>query len=259
MVTATIAGLTQAAVRALLAQKLGLEAAGLFQASYAISTLNISLVLSALTAEYYPRLSAAADDREQVTALLNDQLHVGLILAGPVLLAISATAPSLLQLLYTAEFTEAAPLLRLQIAADVLRIQGWALGYVLLVRRRAFGFVLAELCFTAVFLPLTWLAAPRFGVAAAGAAYFVGYSVTLMVLIVSARQAGVWLKARILLTCAVYVTCLLAISAVSIAGERYDMAIGLISFVLVATWSYRELERIGMSFPTLVRSLAGKN
>lgn len=249
MITSTIGSITQAAVRAILAQRLGLEAAGFFQASFAISSLNLTLLLGAMVPEYYPRLSAIADDPKAMSKLANEQVEVALLLAAPTLIAISVAAPFLLSILYSSEFIEATLLLRFQVAADALRIAGWALGYVLLARKFAVAYLLVEIAFGLVFVPITWVAATEFGVAAAGGAYLIGYIVSLAAAIAFCAKAGVTLRANIVVRLVGLASILVAIAALSLWNGLAAMIGGTAAFLIVAAISLRAIRRIGLPLP----------
>jgi PST family polysaccharide transporter len=265
MITTGIGSLTQASVRSILAQRLGLDAAGFFQASYAISSLNLGIVLGAMVPEYYPRLCAAATRPREVESLLNHQLHVGLVLAAPALIAISVGAPILLTILYTGEFTQAALLLRFQVAADALRVAGWAFGFVLLARNARFAYILLEAVLAAVFLPLVWLLAPRYGIAATGAAYLLGYLCSWAAAIgITAVAHDIRLSWRNFLAIAGLMLLLLALAGISIFSEALALAFGVLAFAAVGFYCLREIVRIGFPMAPapimdfITRKLGGK-
>ena len=54
MLTTTLASLTLVLVRTIVIRKGGLAEAGLYQAAYSISAVNVSLVLAAMGADYFP-------------------------------------------------------------------------------------------------------------------------------------------------------------------------------------------------------------
>jgi O-antigen/teichoic acid export membrane protein len=254
MFAAAMGSVGQAAVRSIITQKLGLGAAGLFQASFAISSLNMGLVLGAMVPEYYPRLSAAAEDSRVVEELFNQQLHVGLILAGPALIGISAFAPIVLHILYTDEFTGAALLLRLQVVADALRVLSWAVGFVLLARKRTLGYLLVEATFGVLFVPLTWFAAPRFGIAAAGATYLIGIVGSLCVAMTLARADGVRVHAANAVLLCLLVATLLLIVGISVINPSAAMVTGGALLIISGLQSLRAIKGIGMPTPFRRRS-----
>jgi PST family polysaccharide transporter len=120
MAAATFGSAAQLGVRTIILQRLGLEAVGLYQSAAALTTVNVGLVLTAMGTDYYPSLSQAAGDRTRMSALLNQHLHVALLLAAPILIAVSSGAAFWLHLLYSSKFLAAEQLLRWQLASTTL-------------------------------------------------------------------------------------------------------------------------------------------
>lgn len=71
-------------VRSVITQELGLEAAGYFAAAWGITMTYVGFLLSAMGADYYPRLTEVIHDRQAANALMNDQAQLGLAIGGPV-------------------------------------------------------------------------------------------------------------------------------------------------------------------------------
>jgi len=111
---------------------LGTQALGQFQASWTISTTYIAFVLSAMAADYYPRLTGVIDDHKAAIGLINQQTEISLLLSAPVFLAMMGLAPWVIRLLYTAAFAPAVEVLRWQILSDVLKVAAWPLGFIFL-------------------------------------------------------------------------------------------------------------------------------
>lgn len=62
--------------------------------------------------DFYPRLTAVAEDNAQCNRLVNEQTEVGLLLAGPGILATLALAPLVLVIFYSSRFVAAVGVLR---------------------------------------------------------------------------------------------------------------------------------------------------
>lgn len=142
-------------IRALIVRQEGLEGAGLYQAAISISGNNVGLILSALAADFFPRLSALSADRERAQELVNQQVRVMLLLGGPLLIGLVAAAPLALHVLYSSKFVAASSLLQFQAAGDAVKLITWALGYVLVVKGDALRFTLLEGTFALVVLALS--------------------------------------------------------------------------------------------------------
>lgn len=73
--------------RAFITQEISLEAVGIFSAAFALSGLFIRFIISAMAADFYPRLTAISDDHIAMKQMVNEQMEIGLLLAVPGLLA----------------------------------------------------------------------------------------------------------------------------------------------------------------------------
>jgi O-antigen/teichoic acid export membrane protein len=187
MVTNTVGSLTQLAARSIITQRLGLDAAGLYHASYAIVAVNLSLVLNAMAADYYPRLSQVSHDPASMSRVLNEQLHVALVLAAPVLVIVSVAAPLVLQILYSSAFSESDFLLRLLLAAGLLRLPIWGLGFVLLARGAGASYLLGEVA-SASMIPLILLLVTPLQLTGAGFAALLSAVIAFAVYQASAKR-----------------------------------------------------------------------
>jgi O-antigen/teichoic acid export membrane protein len=159
---------TLLAVRILIARDLGLEAVGHFQASWTVTMQYVGFLLGAMAADYYPRLTGIIRDRTASSALVNDQAQIGLALGGPILLAMIGLAPWVIELLYTAEFTEAVAILQWQTLGNVLKLASWPIGFILVASARSGLFLVTESLWSALFLSLVWIGLPLFGLEVTG-------------------------------------------------------------------------------------------
>lgn len=199
MLTSTIGYSGILFVRSLVQNELGIEATGYFQAAWAISMTYIGFVLSAMGADYYPRLTAAINDHASVNRMVNEQTEVALLLAGPVLLAMMALAPWVIHLLYSQEFQPATDVLHWQILGDILKVASWPLGFIILAAGDGKTFVFSESIGIGAFVLLTWLMIPWFGLEATGISFFGMYVVYLPIVFwLVKRRTGFSLDSAVL-------------------------------------------------------------
>lgn len=181
----------QLVVRSMVQNKLGAEALGYFQATWAISMTYLGVVLGAMITDYYPRLTAVINDHKKANQLVNEQSEVAILLAAPVLLGMLALVPWVLTLLYSSEFAPAATVLRWQILGDVLKVMAWPLGLIIVASGAARVFMLTSVSAVLVFVLVTWLTLPFMGVEATGIGFFAMYLVNLpLVYWLSIRTTG---------------------------------------------------------------------
>jgi len=167
---------TAYAVRIIVLRHEGVEAAGLYQAAWAIGGLYAGFILQAMGTDFYPRLTAIANDHAACNRTVNEQTEVSMLLAGPGVLATLTLAPLIIHVFYTAEFHPAINLLRWISLGMMLRIVSWPMGFVIIAKGARRMFFAADAAAAVVHVALAWVLVPRIGVAGAGVAFF-GYYV----------------------------------------------------------------------------------
>lgn len=171
-------------IRVIVLRQLGLDAAGLFQASSAIASLYVGFILSAMGADFYPRLTAVASDNVACNRMVNEQAEVSLLLAIPGILATLSFAPYVIQIFYSARFSPAMDILRWEILGILLRVASWPLSFILLAKGKGKIFFYAELSSNMVNISLVFIFLHYFGLPGTGMAFF-GLYIFYLILIYS--------------------------------------------------------------------------
>jgi PST family polysaccharide transporter len=100
---------------------------------------------------------------------------IGLLLAGPGVLATVTIAPLAITLVYSASFAGAVGILRWICLGAALQVITWPMGFILVAKGRPALFFAAELAWTLVALTLSWFCVKRYGLTGAGVAFFASY------------------------------------------------------------------------------------
>lgn len=185
-------------IRVIVRQNISLEAAGLYQSAWALGGQYVGFILQAMGSDFYPRLTAAAQDNAECNRLVNEQAEVGLLLAGPGVLATLTFAPLVIALFYTREFTAAVEPLRWICLGMLLRVIAWPMGFIVLAKGVQSIFFWTEVVAASVHVGLAWIAVRHVGLAGAGMAFFGLYVVhgCLIYLIVRRLSGFRWSPAN---------------------------------------------------------------
>ncbi|MEZ5818107.1 MAG: hypothetical protein R3D44_13585 [Hyphomicrobiaceae bacterium] len=173
MLSFLMLALVPLAIRALVIRELGIEAAGHFHAAWTMSVIYVGFLLNAMSADYFPRLTALVGNQPAATQLINDQVRLGLAIGGVAMIVILAGAPVLVPLLYSRAFSPTVEIVELQAFGNLMKIAGWPIAFLAMARGRAMQFFLVELAWSLLLLLLVWLGLPHLGLAATGAAFAV--------------------------------------------------------------------------------------
>jgi PST family polysaccharide transporter len=163
------------AVRIILLRKVGFEATGFYQSAWTIGGLYVGFILQAMGADFYPRLTASASDNTACNRLVNEQTRVGLLLAGPGLIATLTFTPLVTTVFYSAKFGAAVGVLRWICLGTILQVITWPMGFIIIAKAKRATYFVVELAWALVSLGLAWICIIKYGLNGAGIAFFGSY------------------------------------------------------------------------------------
>jgi len=262
MIMGLLAATTAYAVRILITRDFGFDAAGLYQAAWTVGGLYAGFVLQAMGTDFYPQLVALGADDRAGTDLINDQIRIGTLVAGPGVCATLTLAPVILVVLYSTEFRAAESMLRWLSLGMMLRVVSWPIGYILIARGWKYTLLAVELTSATVYVALASVLIPLIGVDGAGIAFCLFYLWhTLVVFLVVWRRAAFGWRADTLVLVAAYLACAGGIfAAFELFGATAGLVIGLSVTALASVHSAARLAPllpVALPFvPALVRRFA---
>ena len=178
-------------IRILVIHELGMHAIGLYTAASNISLLYIGVVINAMGADFYPRLTSVANNHTAVNRLVNQQAEMGILMALPGMLVTLLLAPWVMRMFYSGEFVAAAGLIRWQILGMGLRVACWPLSYILLAKGLGKPMVILETISSAIEIAIIYFFMRLWGLEGCGVGLllFMGLA-TLCMSIVGNRITG---------------------------------------------------------------------
>lgn len=162
-------------IRITVLHKVGIEATGLYQSAWTLGGMYVGFILQAMAADFYPRLTASVNDHPTCNRLVNEQARVGLLLAGPGVLATLTFAPIVIAVLYSSRFGASVPILRWICLGATLQVITWPMGFIIVAKGKQKLFIFSEVVWATVSLALTWVCVGHFGLNGAGIAFFLSY------------------------------------------------------------------------------------
>lgn len=144
--------------------ELGVQGNGIYQAAWGISGYIVGFVLAAMGQDFYPRLTGVIDKKQEAGHLLNAQTEMGILLALPGMVAISACAPWAVSLLFAPSFSPAADAVAWFTLGCFGRVVSWPLSYVLMARSESVLFAGRSSAFALLNLFLSWVGLRYYGI-----------------------------------------------------------------------------------------------
>lgn len=234
--------LVQLWIRVEVQTQLGPSALGHFQAAWSISMQYISFILSAMSADYYPRLTSIIYDKEAATRLVNEQTEIALLMSGPIFIAMIGLAPWVIQLLYSPAFLPTVDVLRWQILGDILKVASWPMGFVILAAGDGKTFFFTETsCLLLMGGMVKWFL-PVFGLQITGIAFLACYVYLgpLVYLLARRRINFRWTGAVKRLLFVILLPCLTLV-----VFKNYSVVSGVGAIIVSAIFSLYSIGRLG--------------
>jgi antigen flippase len=163
------------AVRIILLRRVGFEATGFYQSAWTLGGLYVGFILQAMGADFYPRLTASAADNVACNRLVNEQTRVGLLLAGPGLIATLTFTPLVITIFYSAKFGAAVGVLRWICLGTILQVITWPMGFIIVAKAKRVTYMVTEVAWALVSLALAWICVTTYGLNGAGIAFLGSY------------------------------------------------------------------------------------
>ncbi len=106
----------------------GISDLGLYNAGISMTQQAISMVFSAMIADYFPRLVASLKDNKLMSQTINEQTEILIYLSVPVLVLFSICSPLIIQILLTDEFLVINSFIRILCFGMYMKALGYAQG-----------------------------------------------------------------------------------------------------------------------------------
>lgn len=247
-------------VRGFVARELGMEAAGYYQAAWTLSGLFAGFILTSMSSDFYPRLSAHIHDHPTAVRIINHQTEIGILLAIPGLMATLAFSPVLIALFYSAEFQPGSALLPWFVLGILGRVIAWPLGFVQLALGASKLFVATETLFVTLQAFLVIALVQSHGLVGVALAFSATYAIYLLAMLMLARHlVGFgWSPASLKLIGWATISVLVGFSVRTQTSGVHSLILGTTLTILASIFSIRGVvSRIGTEhrLSKIVRSL----
>lgn len=121
-------------VRIFISNTGGIEQVGLYNAGFTLINTYVGLIFSAMSTDYYPRLSAVANNKEKCKILINQQSEVALLILGPLITSFIIFIQWIIILLYSTRFLDITQMIHFAILGTLFKAGSWAISYLFLAK-----------------------------------------------------------------------------------------------------------------------------
>lgn len=168
-------------IRTHLADTLGMDAAGYWEAMWRLSAAYLMLVTTTLSLYYLPKLSELKEPKE-IKAEILQGYKIILPVAAACGLVIYLLRDFIIGVLFTSDFIPMRDLFAWQMVGDTLKIGSWVLAYLMLGKAMMKLFIVSEIVFAAGFYGWTYFLTGMYGLEGVAIAHAINYVIYWVVM-----------------------------------------------------------------------------
>lgn len=162
-------------VRIFIGRKGGVEQVGLYNAGFAIINTYVGLIFNAMGTDYYPRLSAIANDNKLCKQAINQQAEIALLVLAPILIIFLIFINGLIILLYSKQFLGVNDMIHWAALGMFFKAASWSIAFIFLAKGNSKLFFMVELISNVLLLGFNILGYNIGGLTGLGVSFTVYY------------------------------------------------------------------------------------
>jgi O-antigen/teichoic acid export membrane protein len=162
-------------VRIFISNTGGVEQVGFYNAGFAIISTYVGMVFTAMGTDYYPRLSAVAQDNIKSRELINQQAEVAILILAPILTVFLIFISWIVILLYSQKFVATTDMIHWAALGMYFKAASWSIAFVLIAKGASNLFFWNELIANGYIVGLNILGYKIAGLEGLGISFLVGY------------------------------------------------------------------------------------
>lgn len=227
---------------------------GLYSAGYKIANTYVFLVLSSMSTDYVPRLSAVSSNNIILSDVINKQAVLLTSLIIPLIITFIVLIKEIVVLLYSTEFLPIVGMIELIMFGMLFRALSWVISYAFIAKGSSKVFFLNELIVSVVYLGLSFYGYIWLSYTGLGVAFIVTYVIyTLLLVILSYKQFNFKFSTQFFkVLIPQLITCLICIVLLKIIGYSFLRYLVGIALLLVSVYlSYTTFDKL-IGFKLLV-------
>lgn len=245
VISGFIGTLSMFIIRAFISRNMDLDAAGLFQSAWVITNVYLGLVLKAMGADFFPRLSALSENKTEVKKLVNEQTYIVLVIASPMIVGLLLFSDFALSALYSTKFISASAILQWQALGTFFKVLSWPMAFILLAKGKGILFLLTEVSYYFIYLLSAYLLYPYYGLDATGIGFLVAYIVYLPMIFFIVRYLSDfgWNKA-VWKMMVINLVIILGAFYTTVYSSKHTVTLTSIFLLVSLTYAYFNLKKV---------------
>lgn len=218
---------------------------GLYNAGFAIINTYVGLVFTAMSTDYFPRLSGVVYDISKTRAVINQQAEVAILILAPILAVFLIFINWVVILLYSSRFLPVVNMIHWAALGIFFKAASWPIAYLIIAKGDSRTFFLSELTVNVYMLGFNILGYLWRGLEGLGISYLAGFLLYLIQVfaIVRIKYRFFFLRTFIKITGFQLILGIACFLTSRFLNSPYLYLLGSVIILMSAYFSFRELDR----------------
>lgn len=159
----------------------GIEYVGYFDASWVINSSYLGIIFNVIAMDFFPRLSSNSSNEKNLNEILNQQGEISLLVITPLIFLMLCFLPLIIRVLYSKNFLIIDNTLLLFLLGSFIKVGGWLLAYVIIVKKNTSLYIILESFFNLISIILYTIGYKYFNLVGIGVSYLLLYVIHLII------------------------------------------------------------------------------
>ena len=148
---------------------------GLYNAGFAVVNTYVGMIFTAMSTDYYPKLSGVAHDVDKMNQTINQQAEIAILILSPIILVFIVFIKWVVFVLYSEAFLPVNQMILFAAAGMLFKALSWAIAFVFLAKSASKFFFWNELISNIYMLGLNLVGYYWYGLTGLGVSFLLAY------------------------------------------------------------------------------------
>jgi len=153
----------------------GVSEVGLYSAGMLILNSYVGIIFNAMATDYFPRLSAVADNIEKIKTIVYEQAYIAILIITPIVVLFIIVAQYAIVLLYSSDFKPIELFVTWGILGMLFKTVSWSMGYIIIAKGDSNLFIKTTIAFNSILLLCNGIGYYYFGLEGLGVSFLIYY------------------------------------------------------------------------------------
>jgi O-antigen/teichoic acid export membrane protein len=220
---------------------------GLYFAGFSIINNYVGMIFTAMSTDYYPRLSSMINNKELFNKTINQQAEICLLVIAPFILIFLVFKDPLITLLYSDKFLSVKQMMQWAVIGLFFKSASWPIGFIFMAKSKPKQFFWNQLISSIYFLGFNLLGYYYWGLTGLGMSFIINYMLHLLQMIIVGKIYHEFNYKRDLYILLI-IQFTLGIMCFSCVYFPFKYITGILLIIVSIWYSYRELDvRLGIT------------